>query len=181
MVLNKSDIVHDAYLQWMTDLVVGDRYPEDMYSKLLRYLNCKEFRYSISMDANREGDGIDLRYRFSLDYDQEDALCYLTGPCTVLEMMIALAIRCEETIMDDPNVGNRTGQWFWEMVKNLGLKTMIDTRFDEVYVDEIIERFLDREYEPNGEGGLFVIRNCDYDLRDVEIWYQLCWYLDSIT
>ena len=36
--------------------------------------------------------------------------------CSVLEMMIALAIRCEEHIMDDPDVGNRTGQWFWKDV-----------------------------------------------------------------
>ena len=39
--------------------------------------------------------------------------------CSVLEMMVALAICCEETYMDNPNIGNRTGQWFWNMVKNI--------------------------------------------------------------
>ena len=66
------------------------------------------------------------------------------------------------------------------MINNLGLGDMIDSRFDEFYVEETIDIFLNREYQSNGKGGLFTIKNCDYDLREVEIWYQLCWYLDSI-
>lgn len=83
--------------------------------------------------------------------------------------------------MDDPDVGDRTGQWFWGMIKNLGLGSMTDARFDEEYVESVIERFLNREYEPDGRGGLFRIRNCTEDLRNVEIWYQMCWYLDTIV
>jgi hypothetical protein len=96
-------------------------------------------------------------------------------------MIIALAIRCEETYMDDASIGDRTGQWFWGMIRNLGLGSMVDSRFDKLYVEEVVRRFLDREYEADGTGGLFTIKNCDADLRDVEIWYQLCWYLDTIT
>ena len=98
----------------------------------------------------------------------------------MLEMLVSVAISCEE-IMDDPQIGNRTGQWFWNMIVNLGLGSMIDSRFDKEYVDEVVRRFLNRQYDPDGTGGLFTIRNCDVDLRTVEIWYQLCWYLDSIT
>ena len=58
---------------------------------------------------------------------------------------------------------------------------MSDNHYDETYVDEVITRFLDRDYQPNGKGGLFTIRHCDDDLREVEIWYQLCWYLDTIS
>ena len=82
--------------------------------------------------------------------------------------------------MDDPDIGNRTGQWFWDMIENLELDTMSDTMFDERYVDEVIERLLHREYGRHGEGGLFFIPNCRYDLRSEEIWYQAMWYLDSI-
>jgi hypothetical protein len=95
-------------------------------------------------------------------------------------MMIALAIRCEESITDDPRKGDRTGQWFWGMVRNLGLGGMYNDIFDAQIADDIIERFLDREYEPDGRGGLFTIRDCDCDLRDAEIWHQLCWYLNTI-
>ena len=102
------------------------------------------------------------------------------SPCSVLEMMTALAVRCEEHIMTDPDVGNRTGQWFWQMITNLGLGDMTDSKFDRKYVDLVIQRFLDRTYEPDGKGGLFTIEHCPYDLRTVEIWYQLCWYLDKL-
>ena len=172
------DEVIDAYFDWLYTLVCGKYYSrETSYKRLLRYLHNVEFIYSIAMDENRAEDGVDLRRRFA---KTDEELDYLSGPCTMFEMMVALAIRCEETIMDDASVGNRTGQWFWGMVVSLGLGAMIDSRFDIERVGDIVERFLYRDYEPNGEGGLFTIKNADVDLRDVEIWVQMCWYLDSI-
>lgn len=167
----------DQYFEWLYDLVCGERYSRDIsYRKLLMCLHDTEFIYSIPKDANRAQDGIDLRRRFHPDAD-----LYLTGPCSILEMMVALSIRCEETIMDDGRIGDRTGQWFWGMIVNLGLGSMLDTRFDIYYVRDVLNRFINRDYEPDGKGGLFTVNNCHADLRDVEIWYQLCWYLDSIT
>ena len=169
----------DNYFYWLSDLVCGKRYSKELsYMKLLEYLHRIEFRYLIPMDQNRAMDGIDLRWRFTLEEGSE---LDMDEPCSVLEMLIALAIRCEENIMDDPAVGDRTGQWFWGMIVNLGLGSMTDARFDRYFVDDVIERFLNREYEPDGRGGLFKIRDCDYDLRDVEIWHQLLWYLDALT
>lgn len=81
--------------------------------------------------------------------------------------------------MDNPTFGDRTGQWFWDMVRNLGLMNMTDDRFDEGHVRKVIDTFLDRKYEPDGQGGLFKIRHCRRDLREVEIWCQLNWYLDQ--
>ena len=99
--------------------------------------------------------------------------------CSVLEMMIALSMRCEEQIMDDPDIGNRTGQWFWDMIDNLGLGNMSDSKFDSLYVDEVLQRFLNRDYKRNGEGGLFTINRRGLDMRSVEIWYQMCWHLQE--
>lgn len=177
------DDVNNVYFEWLYDTVCKDRYSSEIsYRKLFMHLHRKTFTYSIARDENRAEDGISLRRRFALEYHiVENADEYIDGPCSVLEMMIALAIRCEETIMDDPSMGNRTKQWFWKMVANLGLGDMNDDIYNKNFVERTIQRFLDREYEPNGKGGLFVIRNCDYDLRTVEIWHQLCWYLDSIS
>ena len=181
------DKIINEYFEWLYNLVCRDRYPKEIsFRRLFMSLHSTEFVYSIARDGNRADDGIELRRRFCLENNFDDDLFEYTqdcldGPCSILEMMIALAIRCEETIMDDTSRGDRTSQWFWEMVVSLGLGSMTDDRFAPDIVDDILDRFLNREYKPNGEGGLFTIRNCEYDLRDVEIWYQLCWYLDSIT
>ena len=177
--------IHNEYFDWLCDVVCGKRYSEHVsFRKLLSYLHDTEFIFSIPKDANRAEDGVNLRYRFAISqYHEEsvDSILYdLDGPCSVLEMMVALALRCEETIMDDASIGNRTGQWFWGMIANLGLGSMTNDKFDIRLVEDSVRRFLCREYEPDGRGGLFYIRRCDRDLRFVEIWHQLCWYLDSI-
>ena len=94
--------------------------------------------------------------------------------------MVALAFNGEEQIMNDSDYGDRTGQWFWNMIVSLGLGSMSDDNFDERYVYNTITRFLDRDYAPNGQGGLFTIENPAYDMRYVEIWSQFMWYLDEV-
>lgn len=175
-----EDIQND-YFEWMVDIVDGFRYSKEIsHRKLLIHLHTTVFDYTIPMDANRADDGIQLRRRYCL-YHNADRSCLNIGPCTVLEMMIALALRCEEEIMDDPDVGNRTAQWFWTMIANLGLNGITDDIYDRQYVDDVLERFMNMEYEPDGRGGLFRIRNCPHDLRYVEIWCQLMWYLNTIV
>ena len=177
--------INADYFEWLYEGMCGDRYSKNVsYRKLLERLHNINFRYTIPNDRNRANDGKNLRYSFAVAEGCEDnpemITEYLEGPCSVFEMMVALAQRCE-SVMDDPKIGDRTGQWFWGMIANLGLNGMTDNRYDEQYVNDVINRFLDREYKSNGRGGLFTIRNCEYDLRNVEIWYQLCWYLDTIT
>lgn len=171
----------NEYFEWLSSLVCGNKNSEYVsYRKLLMQLHNTDFRYIMPMDQNQEIHGIELRRKFALRLGLRDTPECLDGPCSVLEMMISLAVRCEETIMDNPRIGDRTGQWFWDMVVNLGLGSMTDDHYDKRYVIDVIDRFLDREYEPNGRGGLFTIRGCDRDLRRVEIWHQTCWYLGSI-
>ena len=55
------------------------------------------------------------------------------------------------------------------------------SKFDRDYVEDIVQKFLDRKYSRNGDGGLFTVNRSRYDLRSVEIWYQMCWYLDENT
>lgn len=175
--------LHKEYFEWLYCLVCDNRYGRLSYKNLLLCLNNIEFYPVIDLDENRLQDGIDFRYRFGYEngYPRHDIERYLDDrPCSVLEMMVALAFRVEEQIMDDSDYGNRTGQWFWNMIVSLGLGSMNDSRFDERFVQQTISRFLDRKYSPNGKGGLFTIENCPYDLRDMEIWNQFMWYLDSI-
>ena len=181
-----QDDVLNAYFEWLFNLVCGARFGEEVsFRKLLIHLHSTEFRYLIPKDENRAREGQNLRYRFALtqmpNTPEYVILDILAGPCSVLEMMVALAIYAEEHVMDNPQVGDRTGQWFWNMVVSLGLGDQMDNRFDRRHVEDTLERFMNRKYSPNGQGGLFTIRGCDRDLRKVEIFYQLCWYLDTIT
>lgn len=181
--MSYSDQIKNEYFDWLYEYVCKGRAHKDIsYRKLFIFLHSVEFTFFIDFDDNRADDGINLRRRFARTKPEEDynvILSILDSPCSVLEMMIALSIRCEEDIMDDPRYGDRTKQWFWSMLKTLGLNMMTDDIFDRHDVEIIIQRFLDREYERNGRGGLFYIPECDKDLRKVEIWTQLCWYLNS--
>ena len=66
------------------------------------------------------------------------------------------------------------------MINNLGLEPMYERHYNAGYVKNIIARFLNRDYFPNGLGGLFYIPGIKEDLRQVEIWYQMCWYQNYI-
>lgn len=171
------------YFDWMYRIVCDDRYlKKTSYRKLLSYLNFVPFEYLLDMDGNRAADGEDLRYRFAYEtgYSQVVVARELDDhPCSILEMMVALAVRCEEHIMEDSNYGNRTGQWFWNMIMSLGLSSMTDERFDRGRVDRVIRRFLNREYNPDGRGGLFTVPGRN-DMPRVDIWYQMCFYLDTV-
>lgn len=180
-----SDQITNEYFDWLYDYVCKGRAHNNIsYRKLFMYLHSTEFTYSIEIDENRAYDGICLRRRFAKTKDERDysyIIDILNKPCSVLEMMLALAIRCEEEIMEDPRYGNRVKQWFWSMLKNMGLNMMTDDNFDKKYVERAVEILLSRTYQPNGKGGLFYIPGCKDDLREFEIWTQLCWFLNAFN
>ena len=176
-----KDRIRDIYFKWMVRQVDGDR-PSLLYLKLLRLLHETDFFYILDMDENCAGHGMELRDRFAYERQiPEDLVAEALDdrPCSVLEMMVSLALRCEEHITSDPDFGNRTSHWFFEMVDSLGLSEMDNKHFDRPLAEDIIFRFLSREYAPNGVGGLFTIHHPAQDLREVDIWSQMMWYLND--
>ena len=161
----------EAYFNALYSTVVVNK--AYSYRKVLKLLHEREFEYEIYMDKNRYADGESYRDRLGYS-DVKDG-------CSVLEMMVALAVRIEEDIMDDPRYGNRIPQWFWHMMKNLGLSQFNDEEYDEEACNDIIDTFLDREYDYDGKGGLFRCRKAKADLRDYQIWIQASWYLDELV
>lgn len=177
----KNELINE-YFEWIYQLVCKDAKGLS-YRKLLCKLYDTPFNYTVAMDGNRAEDGVDLRYRFGYEcgFANSAVADYLDNKdCSVLEMMVALAIRCEEHIMDNPDIGDRTGKWFLDMIVNLGLEKMTDDHFDKRYVESVLDRFLNREYRRNGDGGLFTVHHSRIDMRSVEIWYQAMWYLDEV-
>ena len=171
--------LRNDYFEWMYRIV---KQPNADYRDLLRCLDNIDFYYILPRDDNREGDGIELRYQFGYEYDisQSKIAEELDNrPCSVLEMMVALARRIEIHIMYDPEYGDRTADWFGEMLDNLDLSYMTDGLCDQKEVETVIHRFLERDYARTGDGGLFVIKDPPRDMRDVEIWCQAMWYING--
>ena len=167
----------DDYLSWIFDFV--DSKMASRYSKLLYKLYDTPFYWSIPMDDNRASDGVNLRYRFAIENDIPYGKVTSEldmRDCSVLEMLVALSIRCE-AIMERPDE-DRTAKWFWKMSDNLGLYDMTNVNLDNKKVEMVIDRFLSRSYKANGRGGLFPTKR-KVDLREVDIWCQMCWYLDD--
>lgn len=169
------------YFEWMYRMVCNRDYLANLsFRKLISFLHQTDFSYSLPMDANRADDGVELRYRFGQENGIAEPVVSSElddRPCSVLEMMIALSLRCEEHIMDDQDVGNRTGQWFWTMITNLGLGHMDDANFNRNYVEDQVYGMLDRQYDRYGKGSLFPLEKPRRDMRRTEIWYQAMWYL----
>lgn len=169
------------YFEWLCSFVCDEK-EKRSYERMLRHLFETQFTYIIDMDANRISDGIDLRYRFGRELGERDSAIASQldiYPCNVLEVLIALSLRIEN-VMDNPNIGNRTKHWFWMMLDNLSLSGMFDYFYDENHVNEALEIFMNRKYQSDGSGGgLVVIRNPRMDMRFVEIWDQVNWYLSE--
>lgn len=171
--------MRDDYFDWLYDIVCDS----PKYKVLCAFLHGQEFTYTLPMDGNRYEDGISLRYRFGHDCDLPtyritDELD--DRPCSVFEMMVALALRMEEDVMACPGM-NRTSCWFEEMLGSLGLHEMTNDNFNELRASRVVYNLLNRDYAKNGQGGLFIVDSMAYrDLRTVEIWYQAIWFLNDV-
>ena len=168
------DDIREQYFAWIYHIAVKDG--ERSYRRLLRYLFQKEYRYTIPFDGNRASDGLYLRNRCDVCPASD-----LIGPCSVLEMMVALALRIEENIMYDYEIGDRTSVWFTSMLISLGIFHMTDALFDEQYVGTCIENWMSHNYSYDGHGSLFTLRNPLQDMRTVEIWLGAMWWLDELN
>lgn len=177
--------LENGYFEWLCMNINSRMYPARKYTRLLLELYSTDFRYEIPMDDNRYSDGESLRYRFGVETGtpaREVAIVLDGKPCSVLEMLIALALRVEDTIMSDASIGNRTGKWFWEFIDNLGLIDMDDMNYKPNKVYFALDSFLDRRYAPDGRNGnIIVVERPFQDLRGVEIWSQMMWYLNELT
>lgn len=175
--------IFDSYFAWLEGIVYPCRFGKT-YHRLYRRLFETIFVWDdkhMPLDANRAADGIDLRDRFARQNGIPYSDIYaLDGPCSVLEMMIALALRCEETIMTDPEYGNRTSEWFRTMVCSMGLGDCSDERFDPLYCDSRVNIMMARAYDFDGSNGaMFVVNNPREDMRKTDIWYQMMWWLSE--
>lgn len=176
-----DNVIKDEYFCWIIRLVLPNQDDQIKYLQLLKTLYFYEYVPSIERDENRRVDAYNLRSIFAekMAIPDEIVKTDLNEPCSILEMMASLANRIEDTIMFDPDYGNRIDIWFKEMLDSLGLLDQIDSNFDRSWVDYRIQIFNNRQYEVNGRGSLFTINDPNIDMRDMEIWYQMQLYVSE--
>lgn len=173
----------EEYLRWLGGLVCPPGI-QDQYKSLFCDLTERSFTSTVFHDENREIDGIRMRDKFAeeyLDGNLDFWIGYLPEECLILEMLVSLAYRMEWDFLHDDEEGDRTWKWFWELLWNLGINDQDDLNYDEAYVNMRLNILVDRTYGSNGVGGPFPLRHppggCD--LRNVEIWYQMNWYISE--
>lgn len=150
----------DYYL-WLESLV-----NDGNHSKLLYFLYGKEYYWQFTLDENRAAGGINLRRKFASE-NGIDLTDVKSGPCSVLEMLIALSDRMVEILTMD------IFDWFWDLLRNLGLDRFDDGHFDENGANYILTIWLDRKFTSSGIGSLFPLREYTGDCRNLDIWEQM--------
>lgn len=182
MMKTKSDIRQD-YFQWLCEKMHVDC-GADSYWFLMRELHDIPFISIVDHDENRAYDGTSLRERYFAESSWMDNFDALDGPCSMLEMLVALSERISFEL-GDPDYGEpRPDRYFWEMMDNLELADLSDSKWDEMDGDFrtrcAIDILLNREYDEDGKGGLFPLKyNNGINQREIEIWYQMQGYLNE--
>lgn len=172
--------IQDDYFHWLCGIVHGDD-PDCSFELFLWVLYSSQFYWFVNNDGNRAADGMDLREEFKTKRSYSN-YSSIEGPCTVLEMLIGLALRIDGEIMWNPSKGNRTVSWFWEMIRNLKLGGFDDEHIDVrdvPYIERKLDIFMKRNYSERGKGGLFPLKKGCEDQRNVEIWYQMNSYFEE--
>jgi len=182
--LRKNSELHivDAYFRWLCGTVgIGEQFG-NRKETFAKSLHAKSFRAIIANDDNRAVDGQKLREQFADATLDEDCRC-LDGECTMLEMLVALALRMAFIVPTNRMPKALVPSLFARMVANLGLERFED---DDPHIDrkinrnnEAMEKWLNRQYTSMGVGGLFPLKVAREDQRRTEIWYQMMAYIDE--
>lgn len=172
-----AESLDERYLSWLYRQVanVKTRRGARTHWSLFKQMQDTIFVAIVSHDENRCADAKDLRYEFLAETEDEPGDPEWTGsPCTMLELFVVLS-RALSFETDDP-----VNLWFWHLMEELDLEQFNDRKYDkhaQEVISDTMDRVIWRNYEPNGHGGLFPLREPPEDQRKVELWYQLNAYL----
>lgn len=160
------------YFDWLVSMIAIDPPEYFCYNNLMNFLYQEDFTWTMHRDANRAQDGTDLRDLFSYETGIIDWHNALGGPCTVLEMLVGLAHRIDNEVMYDYELGDRTNVWFWEMIGNIDLDELDDNHFRQDKAEKLLNNWLYRQFDSNGNGSIFPLKSTQNDQRMTEIWLQ---------
>lgn len=168
-----DDDIWGEYFTWLCDQITSPHTPSPKkYKHVLWKMHNTVFIPRIKFDENRVEDAYSHRLIFSHQPIYHDI--------GVFEMMVSLSSRIERETMSGTVEWDRTADWFWEMMRSLGLLKMTDENYDQKQVETILSRFMQRRYSSNGTGGLFTVLDSRVDMRQRDIWRQAAAHLNEI-
>ena len=189
MKTTKTYNLSELYLVWLLNLINADNYKGKSYIKLCSLLNKVPFEPVIKLDENRLSDVQSLLRETYIQSQSEwyrltndDIMELPTWPVSFLELIISLAMRIDLDFMREINGIDNTRIYFWVLVRNLGILEFDDEHWGEDAIISIVNRLnivQDRKYDFNGNGGLFPLENAEMDQRNVQIWNQLCQFVNQ--
>lgn len=135
-------------------------------------------------DSSRVVEGLDLRKTFVDTHSGVVKSCGRTDGVSFLEVLMALAVKIDDKVMWEERYGDRHLDWFWIFIDNIGLSRATDgvwNRDWELFCEQKVEQIVYREYDSDGEGGIFQVdrRPDDADMRSVDLWRQAMWWLSE--
>lgn len=143
------------------------------YEDMLRVLYSYPFEIIVETDANLLPNVFALRDEYGYKpkpYEKDMANCF--------EIFISLASKFDWLLSDLKNP-DRTEEWFWMMMKNTGLIFYDNEHFNRDDIESICDVFVHRKYKTNGYGGPFPLRQPRKNVRRVDLWYQINWYVNE--
>jgi hypothetical protein len=171
--------IEEAYFRWLYDLVyeIWDPRSAQSFTVISSLMHQVIFTPLVPYDENRVADAAELRNEFL-------KTAYKAGPAETANIMIPDASVFEVLIelgrKADFMVPLTAKVWFQIFVENLKLDKYTDqfclTR-STWPVERAINRFNNRTYRADGNGGIFPLRRPKHDQREVELWYQMGAYM----
>lgn len=173
-----NEPLDELYLKWLYTQIASPRLknPERTYWNLAKQMFTKRFVWIVPNDDNRQEEGKELRIEFLTDLEIPTAdPNWLDIECSFLEMLVSLSRRL--AFLADGEVRG----WVNQLLDNLDIRAsdaQYNNRVAQI-VDETMDRVIWRQYDYNGNGGLFPLQNPREDQTQVELWYQLNAYLNE--
>ena len=147
-----------SYFEWLIDQIECDE-------QLGRELDAMTYKWRFVLDENRSAGGLELRKIYGLEYsiDSDDIKA---GPCSVLEMFVALSMRFSE------NADISVPKAFSVMMSNL-------KKVNSGSISNTIEQWMNGNFSSNGFGSPFILHGYSGDARNLDVWALMTIYISE--
>lgn len=147
---------YTPYFAWLIDRVGGDDWWEEYIPSLVRLFS-RKYYYVNPIDSGTYEGGIDIRTEAMVD--GVDILSIPNGEPSILEVLVALCEKIDDSIMFSEDVGSRTPRWFDDIM------TVLNFKKQDGNIDRQIDRFL--------EGKAQICKRMGFGAHEKTLWEQV--------